>query len=61
VNLAPRDARFLYRWSSPDVPPGWIAVYGGVDTPGSIVRVRTRRDPEPALRGYARDVRVASR
>jgi hypothetical protein len=57
VNLAPRDARFLYRWSSPDVPPGWIAVYGNADVPGSIVRVRTHRDPEPAFRGYARDVR----
>jgi hypothetical protein len=60
VNLSPRDARFLYRWSSPDVPPGWIAVYGDASTPGSIVRVRSRRDPEPAYRGYAREL-LASR
>ena len=53
INLAPRDARLLYRWSSPDVPPGWIAVYGDADHPGSLVRVRSREVPEPAFRGYA--------
>ncbi len=56
INLAPRDARLLYRWSSPDVPPGWSAVYGDVDSPGSLVRVRSRRAPAPATRGYARAV-----
>jgi hypothetical protein len=54
VNLAPRDARLLYQWSSPDVPPGWVAVYGDADNPGSLVRVRSRESPEPAFRGYAR-------
>jgi hypothetical protein len=54
INLAPADARALYYWSSPDVPPGWIAVYGDEDVPGSLVRVRTPRVPEPALRGYAK-------
>ena len=56
INLAPRDARLLYRWSSPDVPPGWIAVYGDRDNPGSLVRVRTAAVPEPAFRGYAREL-----
>jgi len=54
VNLAPRDARVLYQWSSPDVPPGWSAVYGDADAPGSLVRVRSRDVPDPAFRGYAR-------
>lgn len=56
VNLAPRDARLLYHWSSPDAPPGWTAVYGDEDTPGSLVRVRSRAQPAPAVRGYAREV-----
>lgn len=56
INLAPRDARLLYRWSSPDVPPGWIAVYGDADHPGSLVRVRSSDVPEPAFRGYARTI-----
>lgn len=54
VNLAPRDARALYHWSSPDVPPGWSTVYGDPDNPGSLVRIRSSLMPEPGLRGYAR-------
>ncbi len=56
INLAPRDARILYGWSSPDVPPGWIAVFGDADNPGSLVRVHSHAVPEPAYRGYARDL-----
>lgn len=56
INLSPRDARLLYQWSSPDVPPGWTAVYGDADHPGSLVRVRSRAVPEPELHGYARTV-----
>ncbi|MBA2539807.1 MAG: L,D-transpeptidase [Deltaproteobacteria bacterium] len=61
VNLAPRDARLLYQWSSPDVPPGWIAVYGDQDNPGSLVRVRSRSMPEPKFRGYAKALRDRDR
>jgi hypothetical protein len=60
VNLSPRDARLLYHWSSPDVPPGWTTVYGNTDVPGSLVRVRSNRDQTPVVRGYARTLeRVA--
>lgn len=54
INLAPRDARLLYAWSSPDVPPGWSSVYGSPEQPGSLVRVRSARLPAPKLRGYAK-------
>ena len=57
INLAPHDARLLFRWSSPDVPPGWIAVYGNEANPGSLVRVRSSRTPEPRFRGYAKRMR----
>jgi hypothetical protein len=57
INLAPRDARALFYWSSPDVPPGWIAVYGDECNPGSLVRVRSSGDRLPAFRGYARRLR----
>ena len=56
VNLAPRDALLLYRWSSPDVPPGWTSVYGDETSPGSLVRVRTTKVPNPRFRGYARAI-----
>jgi hypothetical protein len=56
VNLAPRDARWLYFWSEPQVPPGWTMAAGVVEAPGSIVRIRTKDDPAPEAKGYARKV-----
>ncbi len=56
VNLAPRDARWLYFWSDPQVPPGWVMAAGNVDSPGSIVRIRDAADPSPEYRGYAKRV-----
>jgi hypothetical protein len=56
INLAPRDARWLYFWSEPQVPPGWTMAAGVVEAPGSIVRVRTKDEPNPPPRGYAKKV-----
>ncbi|MBA3499482.1 MAG: L,D-transpeptidase [Deltaproteobacteria bacterium] len=54
INLAPHDARLLFRWSSPDVPPGWTSVRGDEENPGSLVRVRSSKLREPSFRGYAK-------
>lgn len=59
VNLAPRDARWLYFWSDPQVPPGWTMAAGVVEAPGSVVRVRTKDVPTPEWKGYARKVQEA--
>jgi hypothetical protein len=56
VNLAPRDARWLYYWSDPQVPPGWTSSTGVVESPGSVVRVRSAAVPEPEWKGYAKKV-----
>lgn len=56
VNLAPRDARWLYFFTDPQVPPGWTMAAGVVEAPGSIVRVRSKADPDPPVRGYAQKV-----
>ncbi len=56
LNLAPRDARWLYFWSDPQVPPGWTMAAGVVEAPGSIVRIRSAADPTPELKGYAKKV-----
>jgi hypothetical protein len=61
VNLSPKDARWLYFWSDPQVPPGWTMAAGVVEAPGSIVRVRSAADPTPPLRGYAIKVDEARR
>ena len=53
INLAPADARWLYFWSEPITPPGWTMTAGVVEAPGSVVRVRSAAEPEPAWRGYA--------
>ncbi len=59
VNLSPRDSRFLYFWSDPQVPVGWSMANGTIDVPGSIVRVRSSQDPEPKFMGYALRVQEA--
>ena len=56
LNMAPRDARWLYFWSDPQVPPGWTMAAGVPEAPGSLVRVRSKDDPEPPVRGYAKQV-----
>ena len=56
VNLAPRDARWLYYWSDPQMPPGWTMTTGVVEAPGSVVRVRSAADPNPEWKGYAKKV-----
>ena len=60
VNLAPRDARWLYYWSDPQMPPGWTMTTGVVEAPGSVVRVRSAMDPQPTIwKGYAKKVAEA--
>lgn len=59
VNLSPADARWLYFWSEPRVPPGWTMTAGVVELPGSIVRVRSNADPDPPFKGYAIKVQAA--
>ena len=56
VNLAPRDARWLYFWTDPQVPPGWTMTAGMPEAPGSVVRIRTKDDPAPEAKGYAKKV-----
>ena len=56
TNLAPRDARFLYFWSEPAVPPGWSMAKGTLEHPGTLIRIRSAEQPEPGFRGYAAEI-----
>jgi lipoprotein-anchoring transpeptidase ErfK/SrfK len=56
VNLAPKDARFMYFWTDPPVPLGWSMKAADTSHPGSVVRVRNAREPAPAFKGYAKRV-----
>ncbi len=40
VNLAPRDAAWLYGWAGPSMPAGWSAVLPSPSQAGTLVRVR---------------------
>jgi len=40
VNLAPRDAAWLFGRTAPALPPGWDAILAGPGTPGTLVQVR---------------------
>ncbi len=53
VNLSPRDARFVFEWSHPQVPAGWL---DAKDTRrGTPIRLRNRRDPDPGWVDYDTD------
>jgi hypothetical protein len=39
INLAPRDAKWLYRWAAPDLPEGWHGGYSTEANPGTWVHI----------------------
>ncbi len=56
INLSPKDARFVYFWSDPQVPIGWSMANSSTQSPGSIVRVHSKADPDPEYKGRAKVV-----
>ena len=50
INLAPRDAIFLFGQTSPPLPPGWTSVFEHAGATGTTVRVRKGDDPLPDRR-----------
>ncbi len=56
INLTPIDARWLYEWTEPPVPPGFLEVRVDEKSPipGTIVVVRHKYDHEVPFYKYAR-------
>ena len=52
VNLSPRDARALYEWATPALPPGWSEVEVPLDQ-ALVVRIRDAAHPDPPWFDYA--------
>ncbi|NBD07643.1 L,D-transpeptidase family protein [Corallococcus sp. c25j21] len=50
INLAPKDARTLYAWTTPDVPTGWSMAHAMPDDPGTWVRIRGQAREQPRKR-----------
>jgi hypothetical protein len=40
INLAPEDARWLFNWSTPQLPTGWHGVYPEEEKDGTFLRIR---------------------
>jgi hypothetical protein len=50
INLAPKDAMFVYHFTCPKVPKGWTALYADEDHPGTLIRIRgTRSEKEKKI------------
>lgn len=39
INLSPADARWLFSWAGPTLPPGWHGVIASSGRPGTVVHV----------------------
>lgn len=50
INLAPKDARALYGWTTPEVPVGWSMVHAMPEDPGTWVRIRGQAHEPPKKR-----------
>ncbi|MBN8229077.1 L,D-transpeptidase family protein [Corallococcus macrosporus] len=50
INLAPRDARALYGWTTPEVPTGWSMAHATPADPGTWVRIRGQAHEAPKKR-----------
>lgn len=44
INLAPRDAAYIFAQTTPNVPKGWTTAYEYADVPGTVVRIRRGDD-----------------
>jgi hypothetical protein len=47
ANLSPKDARFLFEWLEPPVPPGWTGLRNWDLTPAPVVHVRDSSRSKP--------------
>ena len=54
VNLAPRDAKWVYDWTTPTMPAGWNELEVPLEG-AMIVRVYDEKDPDPPVFDYAKE------
>lgn len=47
INMSPPDARWVFLWADPALPPGWHGVYSGTTQPGARVELRHSRANAP--------------
>ena len=55
VNMTPHDAKHIFGWSTPTLPPGWHGIRATKENPGT--RVVVHEDPKPAAASPGRRAR----
>ena len=56
VNLSPIDAKWLYDWTAPHVPAGWLNRRADAKHPGTLIRIRHKITHHPPFHGYVRQL-----
>ncbi len=56
VNLSPKDARWIYDWTDPPMPPGWNELEIALAS-AMVIRVHDAKHPDPPLFDYDREAR----
>jgi L,D-transpeptidase-like protein len=51
INLAPKDARWLFDWAPPRLRPGWLATQSSAAQPGLLIRIRRSTRQQVRYRG----------
>jgi len=55
INLAPKDARWLFDWAPPRLRPGWMAMQTTATQPGLLIRIRRSTRQKVPYRGPRAD------
>jgi hypothetical protein len=56
INLSPKDAKWLFDWTVPSVPPGWLSRRADESHPGTLIRIKHKVDHQVPFLKYARKV-----
>jgi len=54
INLAPKDAKYIYDLIKPLNGAEWRYIWAGKNFPGTVVKIRRKDKDEPMVFGYAR-------
>jgi lipoprotein-anchoring transpeptidase ErfK/SrfK len=55
INMAPKDARYLFEWSTPLLGSGWIYVWSKRLMPGITIQIRRDDKDQPMIFGNAKE------
>jgi hypothetical protein len=54
INMSPKDAKWLFDWTVPSVPAGWLSRRADESHPGTLMRIKHKVDHQVPFLKYAR-------